>query len=192
MGRTVAVYRVVLFDLDGTLVNSIPAVVESFQDVFRTYTGEELSPEEVVDLFGPPETELIAAKVGLDNYRQALAEYYSLYEEKTQALGTYLGIRELLEELVRAGCRLGVVTGRGRPMTELTLERTGMGGFFGAVVSGHDVSRPKPEPEGIRLALKLLGAEAWRPSTSGTWVVTSGRRPGERVWLLPGRPGIRD
>ncbi len=119
-----------------------------------------MSPEEVVALFGPPETEIIAAKVGPMVYEKALAEYYALYGDKTAALGAYPGIKELLRDLAAAGCRLGVVTGKGRPTTDQTLRRTGTADFFQVVVSGHDVARPKPDPEGIRRALTLLGAGA--------------------------------
>lgn len=147
--------RIFLADLDGTLIDSLDLIVEAF----GTALGGGRSREELLALFGPPEGTVLRREVGPDRAPTALAEFYRLYEEGLHRLQPFPGVERLLDRLERNGWRLGLVTGKDRRTTTATLRHFGWERRFAVVVHGDDVSRPKPDPEPVRLALKRLEAQ---------------------------------
>lgn len=149
-------YRAALFDLDGTLTDSLNLSVQSFIYTIQKHLQKQLSPQEVLAMFGPPEeivfAHLEAASVEammntyLDFYRREHKKYARLYREIIPAL-------ELLEsrKIHRA-----IITGKGDRATEITLAKTGLDKWFSLVITGSCIKSPKPNPEGIFRALDKL------------------------------------
>ncbi len=150
--------RVVIFDLDGTVVDSVELIVESFQHAVRAVLGEELSREELVAHVGKPlrEQMLVLDPERADELVTAYREYN--HREHDRMLRLYPGMSELLHGLRQAGVSLGLVTSKSRPTTQMAFDLTGIGSLFSAVVCADDTPRNKPFPDPILHCLELLSA----------------------------------
>ncbi len=156
--------RGVLFDMDGTLVSTLPLIFHCVNNVTSKYLNKALSLEDVIAGFGPPAREIIR---GLTSHlpgnksQVAVEDYYNCYRTHCSSKALlFPGIPELLQKLRDAGKRLVVVTGVERVLMDSTLDTFGLAGFFDALVAGDEVQRTKPDPEMIRLALQRIGLRA--------------------------------
>jgi phosphoglycolate phosphatase/pyrophosphatase PpaX len=148
----------VLFDLDGTLTDTLPLVISSINAALAPVWGASRTPAEIRRLFGPPEGQLIADQAPADpNAIERFYAYYRRHHEREAKV--FPGVRPMLSTLLARGFHLGLVTNKGHRSTMITLEAFGLRRFFRAVVDGDEVA-PKPSPEGIRLALARLGARS--------------------------------
>jgi pyrophosphatase PpaX len=153
-------FRTVLFDLDGTLIDSGQMILASFRHATRTVLAREI-----------PDEELVAATGGATIYEQMRAfdrarvdELVRAYREHNEPLHDRLaafdGVEELLAHLRREGRRLGVVTSKRRKTVDLAFRVLPIERFFDAIVTADEVKRHKPDPEPVRVALERLGAAA--------------------------------
>lgn len=138
----------IIFDLDGTLANTLPLCVATFQTVFLQLGGIRLDYDEVTALFGVTEEGIIKRVIG-DKWRQGVRLYLEEYEKRHDQLrDLFPGIRELLDGLSEAGARLAMVTGKGRESAEISLCKFGLGDTFEIIEFG---SPDKPiKPQGIK------------------------------------------
>lgn len=126
----------VIFDLDGTLADTLDVCIEAFQYAIAAHTGRRLSPGEVVALWGPSEEGVLREAVGPEwehSVETFLTEYERLHVSVPEP---FPGIRELLEHLAAAGIPTGVVTGKGARSAQISLEVLGIDGYFDAVEAG--------------------------------------------------------
>lgn len=148
--------EVVLFDLDGTLVDSSPAHEAAFVETLRGVSPPLASSfdydavrgqktKDVFDALGLHDPSLIEEKQR--RYREAVAR---------GVVRLFDGAVPLLTLLVGAGRRLGLVTGASRPSTEAVLAAGGIERLFETVVTGDEVERGKPDPAGYEAALAAL------------------------------------
>jgi phosphoglycolate phosphatase/pyrophosphatase PpaX len=148
----------VLFDLDGTLFDTWDLYIEAYIRTLKKYVGRRLSLAELLSLHPVSEIGLLRSVVGdsrlADAHREFLGVYRTLHGELFG--GIYPGIVEMLAELREHGVSLGVVTGKSKAAWEVTSTAIGLG-KFDAVVTDEDVDQPKPNPDGISLALQRLG-----------------------------------
>ncbi len=153
--------RSVLFDLDGTLVDTWDLYVEAYVRTLEPYVGRRLTLEELVRLGPTSELRLLRrALAGQDLgavHREFLHHYALLHPSHFE--GVYPGAREMLQALRSIGFRLGVVTGKSRGAWELTAKPADLGAFD-TTVTDEDVREAKPDPEGLLLALERLGVPA--------------------------------
>ncbi|HEX7120079.1 MAG TPA: HAD-IA family hydrolase [Longimicrobiales bacterium] len=155
-----AMPHVVLLDLDGTLINTKRLYVECYRQAVLPYVGRELTREEILALRPRSELRFLSDVVGKSRLAACIEDFYRAYDRlyDAHAKGVYDGVPEMLAEARTAGARLGIVTGKSRRSWELTRARHELGPFD-VLVFDDDVSEPKPDPEGLRLALDRLGAE---------------------------------
>jgi pyrophosphatase PpaX len=151
-------FPVVLFDLDGTLIDSGSMILASFRHATRTVLAREV-PDEV-----------LLAHVGgatLDEQMRALDptrvdDLVASYREHNSPLHDGLqpcpGVVGVLERLHDEGRRLGVVTAKRQSTVALAFRVLPLAHLFDAVVASDDVARNKPHPDGILRALELLEA----------------------------------
>lgn len=150
-------YRTVIFDLDGTIADTLPLIYEAFNAAFEPVTGERLGEYEIRSLFGPPDNWIIRDYVGEAHADAAFARYLSVYEQEHHRLaGLHSGMDDLIRACKDAGMALGVVTGKSRQTALLTLELIGVLDQFGAIYAGDDVTKQKPDPEAIFAILRDL------------------------------------
>ncbi len=155
-------YRVALFDLDGTLLDSAADLVASVQYALRQVDGRDPpDPDTIVMEIGKP-LETILKELGYphaegdrvrfaDSYRRHFA---ARFPDKTRP---FPGVIETLDFLRRAGVRLGLVTTKHQAQAEFAVERTGLAGFFHYVHGWKEGRRHKPDPEPIEAAIRELG-----------------------------------
>ncbi len=146
----------ILFDLDGTLVNSLHLTFNGFNEVFQTYGQPPKTPQEILRLFGPGEVKIFEKCVGAENAERALAQFVNYTRSRVSEAPLFEGALDALIECEKQGLKVGIVTGRGRESADLILSHHGIRHRFPIVVTHDDVSSSKPSPEGIHLALKHL------------------------------------
>ncbi len=153
-------FLLVIFDLDGTIADTHQLIFDSFNFVMRKYKSIELTPQEIMSYFGPPEEICIRNMIGNDNFEGAWHDYLEYYETHLDESVIFSGIVELLNNLKAAGIFLGIFTGKGKDTTESTLGFHGIRSLFDIVVTGSGVKNHKPNPEGVELTLSKLKIEA--------------------------------
>jgi len=152
-------FPVVLFDLDGTVVDSGKIILASFRHATRTVLGRELPDEILMRNVGG--SSLLEQMRELDAERAE--ELAAVYRVRNHALHAELepcsGMPEVLARLQAEGRRLGIVTAKRREVAELSLARLpANGATFDVVVGADETALHKPHPEPILYALAALGA----------------------------------
>ena len=152
-------FRVILFDLDGTLIDSGPIIVASMRHASVTVLGQEPDEARVKAAIGGQG--LIAQMRDLDPDRvDELIEVYRAHTEPLHAtLEAFDGIPELLVELRRRGHQLGIVTAKRVATVELAFARLPfLRELTDVLVGAEDTERHKPDPDPVLEALRRIGA----------------------------------
>ena len=146
----------VVFDLDGTLLDSLPLVLAAIRHAIEPFGGTA-----TMDLFanlgGPPEKFLGPLVGGEANLPEAMARMYAFHREHHELIRPYDGAVETLTALREQGRDVAVWTGRDRRSTEDLARRWRLGEQLGALVCGDDLPTHKPHPDGLREILRRLG-----------------------------------
>lgn len=153
--------QAVLFDFDGTLADTLPLSFTAFKAVFKQYENRDVTSDELVAMFGPTEEEIIEANFSNKAaVPQAIQDYFSIYEAGHAGESVRnQEIAGLLQWLKDQGIKTAVITGKGKRAYRLSSEALNMRGFFQLAITGDDVEKPKPDPEGIHKALDILGID---------------------------------
>ena len=153
-------YRVVLFDLDGTLIDSGPIILASMKHASLTVLGREADEEVVRAAIGGPG--LIAQMRDLDPDRvDELVEVYRAHNEPLhESLESFVGMLELLPRLRDEGRTLGIVTAKRQLTIGLALDRFPvLRETTDVVIGAEDTERHKPDPDPLLEALRRLEAD---------------------------------
>lgn len=150
----------VLFDFDGTLADTLPICIHAISEAFLQFDGVKLTGPEVVAMFGPTEADIIRRNLrNRDAAEDGVRLFYEIYRrDHERMVKPNADIAALLDTLRSKGYRMGIVTGKGRDALDISLERLGLASYFGVTVSGDEMTRPKPDPEGVVTAMNGLGA----------------------------------
>jgi pyrophosphatase PpaX len=147
----------ILFDMDGTLVDTISLILRSFHETFRLHGLPDLPDPELLALIGKP---LYVQMAGFDpgNVDKLCDAYQAQYEKLHDGLAReFPGVKEVLSELSRRGYRLGVVTSKRRATARPGLAHFGLDRFFEVIITANDTTRHKPDPEPVLAAMEALG-----------------------------------
>jgi len=150
---------VVLFDLDGTLIDTRQLYMECYRAAVLPHLGRELSSEEIMAMRPRSELRFLRDAVGAERFEACLADFHEAYRRlhDTHFRGIYPGVPGMLATLRDRRLPLGIVTGKSRRSWELTSVRDSLGAFD-VLVFDDDVTEPKPDPQGILSALASLAA----------------------------------
>lgn len=132
-----------IFDLDGTLLDTIPVCYVAFRKTFQKYLGRHYSDQEITSLFGPTE-EGIFKKILPHCWQDALADYLYEYEKEQKGMTPFPGIIDALTLLKRKRQHLAIVSGKGSASMGISLKETGLSPFFEIVVTGSETRADKP------------------------------------------------
>lgn len=152
--------QAILFDLDGTLLDSTDLIIASFKHVVKKHLNKEISKEELIPSFGRP---LIEAMEEIAPGQGDLL--VSLYREYTQKhhdemVKIFPEVVKTLEKLHDLNIKLGIVTSKVRKTALRGLELFNLDQLFDVFIGFEDTNIHKPKPEPILLALKKLGVKA--------------------------------
>ncbi len=151
--------RAVVFDLDGTLIDSLPLVLAAITHALEPF-GTRPTAEIFARLGGPPERFMPSLVAEGANLRVALERFEAYHHRNVHLVRPYTRAPGILDSLREAGVPVAVWTGRDRVSTDWLLREHGLGEYFGAVVCGDDLPSHKPDSEGLREILRRLGVAA--------------------------------
>jgi pyrophosphatase PpaX len=152
-------YSAVVFDLDGTVVDSVELIIVSFQHAIHEVLGREISREDAVAWVGRPLREQM--ELFSPEHADQLVEVYREFNhrEHDRMLKLYEGIQHLLEGLRGAGVKIGLVTSKSRLTTQMAFDLTGIESYFDATVCADEAAGNKPSPAPILACLEELGVD---------------------------------
>jgi phosphoglycolate phosphatase/pyrophosphatase PpaX len=147
-----------IFDVDGTLADTLPLCLAAYRHAFALHGYPGLEDAQIRALFGPDDEGIIRRVVG-DAWRPCYDDFFTYYMSEHEARVSPLpGVRELLAELAQRSVRLTVLSGKGEATARHSLERLGLLEFFDDVVCGSPTGTVKDE----RLAEMAKTAETAR------------------------------
>lgn len=149
-------FKSVIFDVDGTLVDSLPLCVEAFRLAAEPIAQRKFSTEEIFAAFGPSDEGTIRVFVP-DAVETCLEQFLAHYRRLHPVLcpKPFDGIIDILEGLKARHIPIGMVTGKGPKSLAITLEQLGLEHYFDAIETGSPL-RPN-KPECLRNVLEKLG-----------------------------------
>jgi len=174
-----------LFDLDGTLIDSIELILSAFRHTMKIHRGTVPPDREWLAGVGTPLRAQIRAFAQDPADVEAMIETYRAFqlEHHDRLVREYPGTFEAIRELRDRGDRLGIVTSKMRAQSLLGLRRCRLDGLIETMVCADDIDRHKPDPAPIRRALELLESDA----SSAVYVgdsphdMAAGRAAGVRI-----------
>ncbi len=158
--------RVILFDLDGTLIDSTDAILDGFRYVFESFDKKYPGDEAVKRLIGLP-LDIMFQELGID---ENVWDYVNLYKKRYREISKEKTVllpkaKEAIKE-AKKFARLGIVTTKTGLYSRELLEHFGIMDNFEVLIGREDVINPKPHPEPILKALHLMNA-----NKEDTWMI---------------------
>lgn len=159
--------KYIIFDFDGTLVNTNRIIIDSWQACFEHFLGHRLPVETIEATFGEVLMYSISYLIP-DEDVDEVVDYYRKYQNEhksAETVNVFDGIKEVLAELRQRGCIIGVGTSRTTNSFWKFMEMFGMKDSIDAAVTMNDVEKHKPDPETINAVLLKMMAhdkEAWK------------------------------
>lgn len=154
----------VIFDLDGTLIDSAADLAHAVNGMLETLGREPLEVAQVRAMIGDGMAKLVeralqARGLGATDAAEALRICLGRYEaEPVRATTPYPGVRSTLERLRTDALRLAVCTNKPAHLAETILERLDLSGFFARILGGDTLPFRKPDPRVLQTLLDSLGA----------------------------------
>ena len=182
-----------LFDLDGTLIDTNELIIASFLHTLEHYYPNQYTREDVFEFIGPSLVETFSkldierAEEMIEHYREHNHLHHDLLVQE------YEGVYETIRTLKERGYKVGIVTTKMRKAVERGLIKGRLDSFFDVVVTFDDVKKTKPDPEPIELALELIGSSADETIMVGdnSHDILAGKQAGTKTagvaWTLKGR-----
>jgi len=179
-------WRAVLFDLDGTLADTVELILRCYRHTMEVHLGERRPDREWLETIGTPLDVQLRAFADSEDEARAMLETYVSYQREVhdEMVRPFSGSREVVRTLVDRGVPLAVVTSKRREMALRTLERCGLLEAFPVVVAADDVNEPKPHPEPVLRAVDALGVKPGRDVVfigDSPWDVRAGKGAGTRT-----------
>ncbi|NEZ44596.1 pyrophosphatase PpaX [Paenibacillus alvei] len=152
--------RTVLFDLDGTIIDTNELIIETFLHVLRDKTPSPFTREHIIPSMGLTLEEQIRIFTGQDQVDELVAAYREYNVTRHDELvREFPYVKEVMAELHASGIQLGVVTTKMRATTERALRMFVLIDYLSTIVTVQDVTHPKPHPEPVLRAVEALKAD---------------------------------
>jgi len=127
-----------IFDMDGTLGDTVYVSVEAIARTVFQLTGKQYTHEAIIAMFGPTEPgiirQLVPAQLWEEGVKIFLDHYHMIHQQ--HQIGAYPGIQELLDLLQEHDVRQAIVTGKSRQSAQISLQQFNLNGYFEAVETG--------------------------------------------------------
>ena len=151
-------FPVVLFDLDGTVVDSGSIILASMRHATREVLGRDFGDAELMQAVGGPGLEAQMEVFAPERVDELVRVYRAHNEPLHDELEACVGMEDVLLRLHEKGHRLGVVTAKRRSTVELAFARVPIAHLFETVVGGDETQKHKPDPEPLLLAAERMNA----------------------------------
>ncbi len=151
-------FPVVLFDLDGTVVDSGGIILASMRHATRAVLARDIPDEELMAAVGGPGLEDQMRGFAPERVDELVRVYRAHNEPLHDELECFAGMDSVIAELSGQGRRLGLVSAKRRSTVELAFAHVPLGHLFEVIVGGDDTERQKPSPDPLLHALDRLGA----------------------------------
>ncbi len=193
-------FDLVMFDLDGTLVDTASDIADTANDVLQSIDLAPIPEWRLRNWIGHGSRELMvrayadATQTPVDRVRQcaggdSLMDVFSRFHEQRcgQRSRLFPQVVESLEALQRLGVVLAVLTNKETRFARLVLERHGLQDYFDLLIAGDTLPARKPDPLPVQHCLRELGVSADRALLVGdsTIDILTGRNAGVRCWAVP-------
>lgn len=148
----------VLFDLDGTLVDTTEYIVGAFMHVLKTHRTQTPRREDILNMLGHPllECYMTLAHIDLEEAKLFTEAHEAFQRENRHLVRLFQNTLSTLETLQNHGYHMGICTTRGRKSVETTLADTHIAKYFDVVICAQDTAKNKPDPEPLLLALNTM------------------------------------
>jgi phosphoglycolate phosphatase len=157
-------YKLAIFDFDGTLVDSAPGIVDVMRDVIAEYKLPHMILDEWQNLVGVPlmrQMEIIFPDKSEEYWLEVATRYRAIYD--TQAIEIcplFPFLIEMLESLKKEDIKITIASSKRRHLISTVLDHHKLSHFFALVVGAQDVANHKPHPESVLQTLEKLGLQA--------------------------------
>jgi HAD superfamily hydrolase (TIGR01549 family) len=152
-------YPIVVFDLDGTLLDSLKTTFMALDHAISPRLGRRLQIKDLVHMLRHTDIEILDMLLPQDSLEAAMQDYLDFYRSPAGRIAPFDGIPELLQDLRAAAVPLAVVTGRGRRSLDILLEQSGLFDLLEVVVAADDGFGRKPATDIVQHAAGRLGVE---------------------------------
>jgi pyrophosphatase PpaX len=152
-------HPVVLFDLDGTVIDSGAIILASMRHATREVLGQDFEDAELMQAVGGPGLEAQMAVFAPERVEELVRVYRAHNEPLHDELEACAGMEDVLLQLHESGRRLGIVTAKRRATVELAFARVPVAHLFETVVGGDETEKHKPDPEPLLLAAARMQAD---------------------------------
>lgn len=154
------VFKYILFDLDGTLIDTNQLIIDSFKHTYKLHINRDIEEKEILQYFGEPLITTLR-RYSPDNAEELYNTYINYNESiHDHSVSLCCNIQEALERLKEMGCIMAVVTSKRSKMAFRGLELFDILKYFSVVITVDDTTQHKPHPEPVLKALEKLGATA--------------------------------
>ena len=162
----------IIFDLDGTIGNTLPLCIQAFRQSIEPLALTTLSDEDIIATFGPSEEGTIQTLVP-EHYEQGIVNYLQFYESLHDLCpAPFPGIAQLLHDLRSKNIRIAMVTGKGKHSTAISLKKFRLEGLFEQIETGSPKGPVKAE--GINAVL-----QQWKDLDKTSSIIYVGDAPGD-------------
>lgn len=160
-------YNAVLFDLDGTLVDTSPGFIRAFQQLLVAHDQMPMDDDSIRETISDGARTTIRQGWSHDLSNSAVdgirLQFLDLYEQLPSLdVAPYPGVPALLSQLKQQGIKVGVVTNKTQRLAPQVLKEAGLTDFIDLLICPEDLKQIKPDPEGILLAIKRLTLDPLR------------------------------
>lgn len=174
-------YDTILFDLDGTLLNTRELINRSFVHTFEHFRPDKILTDEELDSFFGPSLRQTFSRFSEDEKEiEEMVKYYREYNVAVhdELVTAFPGTKSLIKNLARKGYKVGVVSSKKTDLVEHGLELFGMLENVRVVIGEEDVKTPKPDPEGILKAMDMLHSKKALYVGDGVGDIEAGKNAG--------------
>lgn len=147
-------YDCVIFDVDGTLIDTEKAIISSLQRVLEEELERKYHYQELLFVLGVPGADSLP-RLGVKNVSRALEKWDRYMKEFHSSIRVYPGIEGVLMELKKIGVKMGIVTSKTREELRIDFQPFGLMNYLSWIVCADDTKKHKPNPEPLLKFLEL-------------------------------------